>query len=99
MQASSITPAGERSLGAVAIREVVRRHRFASYLAVAATISWSYWAAMALDGQIVRPGGTTSHFPGLFGPMIAAFVIAIVADGRAGVRGLVGRMFRWRTSP
>ncbi len=90
---------GVRPSRRVGLRAIVRRHRFGSYLAVAAAVSWSYWIAMALDGQIVRPGGTTSHFPGLFGPMLAAFIIAVLADGLAGVRDLVDRMFRWRTSP
>jgi membrane protease YdiL (CAAX protease family) len=52
---------------------------------------------MAVDHQVVRPGGPTTHFPGLFGPMIAAFLVAGLADGAGGVRDLVGRMFRWRT--
>lgn len=79
------------------LRAFVRRHRFGSYLAVAVAVSGSYWTAMALDGQVVRPGGPTTHFPGLFGPMIAAFLVAGIADGPGGVRDLVGRMFRWRT--
>jgi hypothetical protein len=79
------------------LRALVRRHRFGSYLALAVAMSGSYWTAMALDGQVVRPGGPTTHFPGLFGPLIAAFLVAGIADGRGGVRDLVGRMFHWRT--
>lgn len=99
---SSLTatgPAEVRQIGGFGLRPIVRRHRLASYLFVAASVSWSYWIGMAIDGQIVRPGGTTSHFPGLFGPMIAAFVVALLADGPSGVRDLVGRMSRWRISP
>lgn len=101
MQASVLGagPAGVRPMSDVGLRAFVRRHRLASYLAVAAAVSWSWWVAMALDGQIVRPGGTTSHFPGLFGPMIAAFAVAVLADGLCGARDLAGRMLRWRTSP
>jgi deazaflavin-dependent oxidoreductase (nitroreductase family) len=90
--------AGVWPRGRVGLRAIVRRHRFASYLAVAVAVSWSYWIAMALDGEVVRPGGTTTHFPGLFGPMVAAFAVAVLADGLPGVRDLVGRMFHWRTS-
>lgn len=91
--------AGARPKSRIGLGAFVRRHRLGSYLVLAAAVSWSYWIAMAVDGQIVRPGGTTSHFPGLFGPMLAAFVIAVLADGLPGLRDLVGRMFRWRTSP
>lgn len=91
----------ERPRGAVNLahlRDIVRRHRFVTYLVVAYAISWSYWIAMVVGGQLVTPGGTTSHHPGLFGPMIAAFVVVTLADGLPGLGDLVGRLFRWRTS-
>ncbi len=35
-------------------------------------------------------------FPALFGPALAAIMVVAVADGRAGLRDLLGRMVRWR---
>lgn len=85
-----------RSFGRAGIQDAVRRHRSAAYLSVAFGLSWSVWTAMALGGSVVIPGGSTTHFPGLFGPMIAAFVITAIADGHSGLRDLVSRMVRWR---
>ncbi len=35
-------------------------------------------------------------FPALFGPALAAIIVVAVADGRAGLRDLLGRVARWR---
>jgi membrane protease YdiL (CAAX protease family) len=37
-----------------------------------------------------------THFPALFGPALAAFVVTAGVFGRAGVRDLLARMARWR---
>lgn len=100
MQATQFAPTVlDARQTATRIRSAVRRHRFAAYLAVAFGLSWSYWISMALAGAIVTPGGSVTHFPGLFGPMIAAFAITALADGLPGLRDLVGRMLRWRVAP
>lgn len=78
------------------IADFVRRRPVLAYLAVAWGTSWIYWLAMLARGEIVTPGGTVSHFPGLFGPLIAAFLVTAVASGRAGLGDLLARMFRWR---
>ena len=78
--------------------DAVRRHPFAFYVALAWGISWTYWFALLARGDVVTPGGTVSHFPGLFGPMIAAFIATAVIDGRVGLVDLLHRMFRWRVA-
>ncbi len=52
--------------------------------------SWSCWIPDAVTG------GHVSHFPGLLGLMIAAFIVTAVAAGRAGSTDLLRRMARWR---
>lgn len=79
--------------------EVVRRHAFASYVALAWSMSGAYWLSMATRGEISRPGGDASHIPGLFGPMLAAFVVTALVGGRAGIADLLSRMVRWRVAP
>ena len=68
---------------------VVRRHSLAAFVVLAYVFSW-YWLAIALAG------GHGSHFPGLLGPLLAAFTLTFVNQGRAGARDLLSRMFRWR---
>ena len=73
--------------GAVA---VIRRHPLGAYFLFAYLISWSYWIPTAIAG------GRVSHFPGLLGPMLAAFVVTAIVTGRTGLRDLARRMVRWR---
>lgn len=68
----------------------VRRHPLGSYFLLTYLLSWSYWIPDALSG------GHLSHFPGLLGPMTAAFIVTAVAAGRAGLTDLMRRMARWR---
>lgn len=68
------------------------RHPLIVFFALAYLFSWSYWVPVAVAG------GGLSHFPGLLGPMVAAFVTWAIVDGRRGLRDLLARMFRWRVS-
>jgi len=86
---------------AARLREVVRRHAVACFFALAYALSWADWLPMALTGQRVgtAPGGPT-HFLGLLGPMMAAFIIALITGGRTTARDLAARMIRIpRSSP
>ena len=74
----------------------VSAHRLLSFAVLAYGLSWAYWLPLVLTGQIVRLGSAVSQFPALLGPMIAAFVVTAVVEGRAGVRDLAARMVRWR---
>jgi membrane protease YdiL (CAAX protease family) len=52
---------------------------------------------MALTGARVRVGsGYPTHFPGLLGPAVAAFVVTATQHGRVGLHDLVRHMFSWR---
>ena len=77
-------------VGVPRLAAVVRRHPVGAFLIFAFAYSWGYWIPVALAG------GKLSHFPGLMGPMLAAFTVAAVSDGAAGTRDLLARMVRWR---
>lgn len=40
----------------------------------------------------MTPGGTETHFPGLLGPAIAAYLVTALTEGWVGVRGLTKRL-------
>ena len=50
------------------------------FFALAFAWTWTDWIAMALAGQRVDAGPVPSHFPGLFGPMVAAFIVTAVSS-------------------
>jgi membrane protease YdiL (CAAX protease family) len=74
------------------MRSFVRRHSLVVYVALAYAISWAHWIPLAVSGALVTPGGSITHFPGLLGPALAAFVVVAVTDGTAGVRRLLRSM-------
>lgn len=78
------------------LRAPFRRHPIAAYVVLVWAISWGYWIPMALRGEVVTPGGYITHHPGLLGPLIAAFIVTVLADGRVGSIDLLQRMLRWR---
>jgi membrane protease YdiL (CAAX protease family) len=59
-------------------------------VALTLALSWAYWLPLAFAG------GAGSHFPGLLGPMFAAWIVTTVADGSSGLADLLRRMIRWR---
>lgn len=70
------------------MRDFARRQPLLTYLVLAYGISWAHWIPLALRGAHVTPGGTETHFPGLLGPSIAAFITTALVDGGAGVSAL-----------
>lgn len=77
----------------------VRRHTVISYFVIAYAFSWAIWIPMALAGmRIYQASAWPSHLPGLFGPLVAAFVMSAVVGGGAAVKDLLGRMARWRVA-
>lgn len=71
------------------------------FLVVAFSLSWAWawaWAwPLALSSAVVTRGdGWPTHFPALFGPAVAAFLITAWVSGRTGVNDLLRRMGRWR---
>jgi membrane protease YdiL (CAAX protease family) len=79
------------------MRELARKHPVFVYVVVAYALSWSWWIPLAVRGAVITPGGTETHFPGLLGPAIAAFITTGLVSGRSGVRALLRRL--WLVSP
>ncbi len=74
-----------------------RRHTVISYFVIAYAFSWAIWIPMALSGARVYQGSAwPNHIPGLFGPMVAAFIMSALLAGRTGVVDLLRRMVRWQ---
>ena len=76
----------ERAMG------FVRRHPIATFFVLTYVLSWAYWIPLAIGGARISPGSHTTHFPGLFGPAVAAFVVTFAADGKPGVVRLARRL-------
>jgi len=73
------------------MRAFVRQHPVGSFVVLAYALSWAYWIPLAAQGAQVSPGGSVTHFPGLLGPAIAAFVIAALCGGSVDVAELLRR--------
>lgn len=69
-------------------REFIARHNLAIFFGLAFLFSWYPWVI-----ALVR--GTTSG-PNPLGPLIAAFIVTALADGRSGVSAVLGRLVRAR---
>jgi membrane protease YdiL (CAAX protease family) len=78
----------------------MRRHSVVSYFVIAYAISWAVWIPMGLAGMRAYQGSAwPNHIPGLFGPMVAAFVMWAIVGGRPEVKDLLRRMVLWRVAP
>lgn len=75
------------------VRALVARHPTASFFILAYAISWAYWVPLLLLGRRVAPGSSTTHFPGLLGPAIAACLVQAACHGSPGLRVLARRLF------
>jgi len=69
------------------------------FFVLAFAFSWVVWApAVSLSSGPSQPQTSAAllHLVGSLGPMLSAFVVTALASGSAGVRELLGRVFRWR---
>ncbi|MEV4841132.1 type II CAAX endopeptidase family protein [Nonomuraea sp. NPDC049486] len=92
------------------IRGFIRRRPLISFFVLANLMSWAAWTPYILSAtglgvlDFTFPsalGGTQilGVLPGAYlGPILAAFIVTAVADGREGVRRWIGRMTKWRVS-
>lgn len=80
------------------MRAFVTRHQLPAFGALAYALSWACWLPLALTGARVTPGGGVTHFPGLLGPALAAFVVTAITDGWPGIARLLHRMV-WVSRP
>ena len=67
------------------------------FIVLAYGLSWAWLIPMAVTGQLVASGqGWPTHYPAVFGPAVAAFVVIAAVCGRAGVTDLLRRIVLWR---
>jgi membrane protease YdiL (CAAX protease family) len=74
------------------------RATLVAFLLLAFGLSWAVWlpAAAASRGLLAWEGPSwLSGLLGAFGPTLAALLVTTVAAGRAGLRGLLGRLLIW----
>lgn len=90
------SPVADSTASSGRLTSWARAHPLPAFVLLAYALSWGYWVPLVMDGQVVRLGASVSQFPGLLGPVIAAFVVTAVTDGRRGVFDLARRMVRWR---
>ena len=73
------------------LKAEVRRRPLVSFFVLAFALTW----ALVLLSRLSLVFG----FLGLFGPALAAVIVAAIADGATGVRALLGKVLAWRASP
>jgi len=99
--AQSLTPVRSRG-----IRDTVRRHPLIAYFTLAFLWTWTLLVPFALDNNPaglrlipgVLPDGAffIAFVLATFGPLLAGLFVSGAAEGKAGVRRLLGRMVQWR---
>ncbi|WP_222853687.1 CPBP family intramembrane glutamic endopeptidase [Fodinicola acaciae] len=90
------------------MRKLVRGHPLLCYFVLTNALSWLAWApyVLSLNGMGLLPfrfpellgdGQLLGLVPGAYlGPICAAFVVTVLADGRTGLRVWARRLVRWR---
>ncbi len=66
----------------------VKRHPLVVFFILAYTLTWPLIPLVSVS--------PLWGFPALFGPALAAVIVAAITDGRAGLRDLLSRLVRWR---
>jgi membrane protease YdiL (CAAX protease family) len=69
-------------------RSLVARHDLAAFFVLAFLFSWYPWVIAVVRGTVSGPNP--------LGPLIAALIVAGLAEGRSGMRSLLGRIVRAR---
>jgi hypothetical protein len=81
------------------LRSWIVRHPIATFLVlVYATTTALVFVPKGLTEPGLLPGGATPHgvLENVLGSAVPAFIVTALASGRAGVRDLARRSFRWR---
>jgi membrane protease YdiL (CAAX protease family) len=70
------------------ITAFVKRHQLVVFFVLAYALTWPLIPLVSVS--------PLWGFPALFGPALAAVIVAALTDGRLGLRELLGRLVRWR---
>lgn len=76
----------------------LRKYALVVYFILAYAVTWSIQIPLALSsrGLIETQIPKQIHYLGAFGPLIAAFIVIALTEGKVGVRALASRWFKWR---
>lgn len=76
----------------------IKKYSLVSFFILAYAVTWTIEIPLALSvqGVIKVQVPMTIHYLGAFGPMVAAFIVLALTDGKAGIRKLISRWFKWR---
>jgi uncharacterized protein len=88
-----------RAADASPLRSWINRHPIATFLVlVYATTTALVFVPRVLTEPGLLPGGATPHgaLENILGSAVPAFIVTALVSGRAGVRNLARRSFRWR---
>jgi membrane protease YdiL (CAAX protease family) len=66
----------------------MRKHPLISFFVLAYALTWWIYPLLKFSPLL--------GFPGLFGPALAAMIMAAVTGGRSGLKALLSRTVRWR---
>jgi len=68
-----------------------------AFFVLAYALSWAWVIPLAVTHQVVDRGqGWPTHYPALFGPAVAAFLVVAATTGRRGIAELLRRVVLWR---
>jgi membrane protease YdiL (CAAX protease family) len=73
------------------ITSFIKRHSLVTFFVLAYALSWWPWLLSAANNPFGSP-----LFP--FGPMLAALLLTVVINGRAGLKALLARVLLWRVN-
>lgn len=80
------------------MRQWISKRPIITYYLVTLIISWGYWLTLLALGKHVEPGSSTSHLPGLLGPLLSTMIVTTYINGKAGIAELMSRILRWRSA-
>lgn len=76
----------------------IKKYSLVIFFILAYAVTWTIQIPLALSmrGLIDTQIPMVIHYLGAFGPLIAAFIVIALTEGKAGIRTLTSRWFKWR---
>ena len=78
------------------MKSLLTRRPTLSFFVLTFALAWSYWLAL---GFVVKVPATALILPGAWAPSVVALGLSALLGGRARVKELLERLFRWRVAP
>lgn len=78
------------------MKSLLTRRPTLSFFVLTFALAWSYWLVL---GFVVKVPTTALILPGAWAPSVVALGLSALSGGRARVKELLERLFRWRVAP